>query len=385
MASTLPDTTASTGLELASTAMRMGRPALGALGALAAIAAVAGCGGTRTVTVTAPAAAARVPPAPVALGVPAGYRARHVWHANLSAGPAPDVVVESVGPPVTALGFHSADLRVLEWDPLARRWTVAFDAQKVEPRPGYGTPADSNNGPGYYTDGAASRERTPLLDPKANVTMGPVRFGKLLPGSREQLVFSAVANYGGSGVPGVLAVVDFKGGVADLVYTWGGEGLGRWRIAGALLTARAAYWTPADPHCCAIRDYSFGVAARDGYLTEFADERPWLGVTVREQGGFGDRNGPLTVLSLDDNAPAKGHLEVGDVILRVLDPPPHRKDVGELASKLFDEISLFDAGQTAKLLVRRHGSDLAVSVPLGSLEDSYGDPLPSNDFAVEAL
>jgi hypothetical protein len=348
------------------------------------VAAAAGCGGARSTTVTEPAGSA-VPAAPLALGLPADYRARQVVHANLSGGPVPDVVVTSVGPPVTQLGFHSADLRVLEWDPLVHRWDIAFDAQEVEPQPTLGNPADSNSGPGYYPDSSGDGQTTPLLDPKADVTLGPVRTGRLLPGKREQLVFSASESYGGSGVPGVLAVVDFKGGLANLVYTWSGEGLRHWQIAKDVLHAQAAYWTPADPHCCAIRNYDFAAEAEQGYLTEVADQRPWLGITVRQLGGLGDGDARLEVRSIDDNAPAKGHLRVGDVLEKVLDPPAHRKDIGSLASPIFDELALFDAGQTAKLLVRRAGSDVVVAVPLGSLKDSYGEPLPSNDYAVQAL
>ena len=349
------------------------------------VAVAAGCGGTRTVTVTEPAAASKAPPAPLALGLPTDYRAKQVMHADLSGGPVPDVVVTSVGPAVTRLGFHSADLRVLEWDPLVHRWGVAFDAQKVMPPPVSSNPANSNSGPGYYPDTSDTQPPTPLLDPKADVTLGPVRAGRLLPGKRQQLVFSASANYGGSGVPAVLAVVDFKNGIADVAYTWGGEGLWQWRLADGVLHAQASYWTPADPHCCAIRKYDFAVKAKHGYLTEIQDQRPWLGITVRQLGGDGAKNAPLKVVSIDDNAPAKGHLRVGDVLVKVLNPPAHRKDIGALASPLFDELSLFDAGQTAKLRVRRAGSEIAVSVPLGSLKDSYGTSLPSNDLAVQAL
>lgn len=354
-----------------------------ALAVAALVAVAAGCGSTRTVTVTAPAAASKAPPAPLALGLPAGYRAKQVLHANLSGGPVPDVVVTSVGPPVTGLDFHSADLRVLEWDPLVHRWAVAFDAQKVVPPPVSSNPGNSNTGPGYYPSSSGGPPTTPLLDPKANVTLGPVRFGQLLPGKRRQLVFSASANYGGSGVPAVLAVVDFKDGIANVKYTWSGEGLWNWHLSDGVLHARASYWTPADPHCCAIRTYDFAVKAKQGYLTEIQDQRPWLGITVRELSGADKTR--LEVLSLADKAPAKGHLEVGDVLVKVLNAPAHRKDIGALASPIFDELSLFDAGQTAKLLVRRHGGDVVVSVPLGSLKDSYGEPLPRNDLAVQAL
>ena len=354
--------------------------------ALAAAAALAGCGGASTVTVTVT-ASPKLPPAPIGRGVPSNYRATQVWHVDLSGDSVPEVVVASVGPPVTSFNFHSADLRVLEWDALAHRWSVAFDAQKVVPRESYGEPGVSNSGPGVYAGGFAAGQQTPpLLDPKADVTLGSVRFGALLPGQRKQLLFSAFSNYGGSGVPGVLAVIDFKGGVANLIYSWSGEGLDAWKVVDGRLQARAAYWTPADPHCCALRDYRFTIAPVRGYLTETSDERPWLGVTVRELSGQAMDPGPLQVLSFADQAPARGALRVGDVLLDVLNappPPPHADS--SAASTIFGKLNLLNAGQTAKLLVERGGARITVAVKLGSMKDCYAVPLPDNDYTVEAL
>jgi hypothetical protein len=361
----------------------------GTLATLAAVVAT-GCSGTRTVTVTAPAtttrSALKVPPAPVARGVPDGYRAKQVWHTNLAGSEVPEVVVSSVGPPVGSLGFHSADLRVLEWDALPHRWSVAFDAQKVKPPNTYGEPGRSNSGPGYYPDALAAQEQKPLLDPNADVRLGPVRFGTLLDGSRLQLVFSAAFSYGGSGVPTVLAVVDFKGDLANLAYVWSGEGLGNWKIANRSLRARANYWTPADSHCCPLRTYGFTVASRNGYLAETRDDRPWLGLTVRELNGPGGLAGPLQVTELAGGSPARGHLRAGDVLLDVLNGPSPPKQADPTASSsFFNKLNRLDAGDVAKLSVQRGGSRIEVSVPLGSMKDAYGQPLPTNDYTIEAL
>jgi hypothetical protein len=165
----------------------------------------------------------------------------------------------------------------------------------------------------------------------------------------------------------------------------GGEGLSSWQVAGGALIACASYWTPADAHCCPLRDYGFTVRAQHGYLLETRDERPWLGVTVHEVDGAGAMSGPLQVTELADRSPAAGHLQFGDVIGGVLNspPPPKQSDPAAVAS-IFDKLNLL-AGDVAKLLVSHNGSQIVVSVPLGSMKDSYGQPLPANDFTIEAL
>lgn len=176
-----------------------------------------------------------MPSAPIGLGVPYGYRTTHVWSGDLSGQKVQDVVVASAGPPVTAFGFHSADIRVLLWDPLAHEWSVAFDAQKVYPQLAFEDPGTSNDSPGLGYEGPST---APILDPKADVGLGNVRLVHLLSGRRDQLAFDASMNYGGSGVPDVLAVVDFKGGLANLAYAWTGEGLMGWSVHNGVLRAR---------------------------------------------------------------------------------------------------------------------------------------------------
>lgn len=343
------------------------RTALAAL-SIAAAAGLAGCGGGSH---------ASVPPAPVGLGVPYGYRTTHVWRGNLSGQPVQDVIVASEGPPVTFQGFHSRDIRVLVWDPLAHQWSVAFDAQKVLAQPG-GDPGSSNTGPGWVPSPPPT---TPLLDPKADVYLGPVRLVQLLPGTTQQLAFSAAMNYGGSGVPGVLAVVSFAGGVANVVYTWNGEGLQSWSVANRVLSARAEYWTPADAHCCALTTYAFTIARTRGYLAETSDTRSWLGVTVKETKPNEWPTSPLQVTELSDKSPASGRLRVGDVLLGVLNAPkPPKAFTGSAQVKsVFDKIILLHPGDTAKLLVERDGSKITVPVRLGSQKDAFGVYLPDNN------
>lgn len=339
----------------------------------AATFALAGCGGGNRA----------VPAAPIGLGVPYGYRTTHVWRGDLSGQSVQDVVVASEGPPATFQGFHSRDIRVLVWDPLAHQWTVAFDAQKTFSLPG-GDPGSSNTGPGFVPRPPPT---TPLLDPKADVTLGAVRLVQLLPGARHQLAFSASMNYGGSGVPGVLAVISFEGGIADVVYTWNGEGLRSWNVANRVLGARAEYWTPADAHCCALTTYAFTIAQRNGYLRETSDTRSWLGVEVEETKPNDWPVTPLKVTQIADKSPAAGHIRVGDVILDVVNAPkPPKAFAGSAQVKsIFDKVILIPPGGTAKLLVERGGARVVVPVTLGSQKDAFGQFLPENDYKAAAL
>jgi hypothetical protein len=342
----------------------------------------AGCGGTRVVTVTVTTTVKPVvPPAPIALGVPAGYRAQHVWRARLSGGPIPEAIVTSIGPPATSynFSFHSADLRILAWDPLARRWSVAFDAQKVAVPDDYKwDPGRSNADPGTLGRVSSDTARGPLLDRNAQVDIGPVRFGRLLPGRRSQLVFQARNFYGGSGIPMVLAAIDLQDGVANLVYTWSGEGLDEWHILRSKLEVRAAYWTPTNAHCCPLRDYRFTVAERDGSLGETFDDRPWLGIGVRELADWPQ----LRVTGFDDNSPARTKLLPDDVILGVRHVPKRRAG---LSMSVFDQLSTLRAGDVAQLDVERGGARIVVSVRLGSMRNAVPSLLPATDLKDSAL
>jgi hypothetical protein len=267
---------------------------------------LAGCGGTRTVTVTrvvTTQAQPRVPAPPLARVVPRGYRTRRVYRGNLSGGRVPEVVVTSTGPPTGQLSAHHDDLQVLSWDRIARRWTEVFDAQEVHGDVFPAGPHESNNGPGYPF-GFSAGTPSPILDAKADaqVSVDEVRFAPLLGAKRDQLVFSATYVAAG-GMRGVLAIVDVNGGVADVAYTWSGHsGLGSWRIAGNAVHASANYFAPGDAECCPVRTYEFVLAARGGGIAEVSDDRPFLGVIVR------DAPRGLAVVEVAPRTPAAGHL-----------------------------------------------------------------------------
>ncbi|HEV2590561.1 MAG TPA: hypothetical protein VGU02_01585 [Gaiellaceae bacterium] len=329
-----------------------------AAGLVLAAVALAGCG-----------AHARVPAAPVARGVPAGYRATQVWHARLTGGRTDDVIVASSGPPRTRLAFHSADLRVLSWDDLARRWYVSFDAQKLDPGAFPNTPYGNEEEP--IVDSESNRApHGPLLDSQADVKLDDVAFARLLPGHRKQLVFGASMNYGGSGVPAVLAVVDFPGGFAEPAYVWTGEGGGGFSTRGRELHSHGAYWTTVDPHCCPVRQYAFTVAWRGGELREIADDRPWLGAVVHARNDRVGLFGPVRVQLVWKGSPAAGRLHMGDELLRVAGTRRPSVQGANGEPSVPDELDLLRAGDTAHLVIRRGGKVMTVAVPLASMKDA---------------
>jgi hypothetical protein len=200
-----------------------------------------------------------VPPPPIEKLLPPDYRVDAVLKANLTDGAVPETVVTSVGPPVGDIGLQPATIQVLSWD--GKRWTVLFDAQKVPAPDTYGNPRKSDGGPGALS--GLDQDPVPMLDPEANVGFDLVDSAQMLKGDREQLVFSAVSTYGGSGTPTTLVVADFEDGKAKVVYAWHGENLVVAR-EGNRLYATSSYWTSGDSHCCPSRDYRFVVGPSGG-------------------------------------------------------------------------------------------------------------------------
>jgi hypothetical protein len=346
--------------------------------------ALAGCGGARTHPQAA--RTAGIPAPPYGKAIPANYRALHVWRARLTGSGVPDAIVTSVSPLTGPEGFHSQDLQVLSWDPIADRWEIDFDAQRVASNTFYVSTETSNTGPGLLT--ATSRtDATPLLDPDAQVTIGPVRFEHLLPGSGEQLVFSEVSNYGGSGAPGELVVVDFHGGLANVIYEWSGDGGVRYRIVDNQIVAHAEYWTPSDPHCCPVRTYRFVVGRTSGrYLNELSDQRPWLGIYAKPLDSAG-ASSPVKIVGVVPGSPAAAVLRPGDVVVAVRNPPRLRNASGNfLGPALYDQVASLDSGQTLHLLVSRNGVRLELSIKLASLDGgSVGNAVPPKSFTVTTL
>ena len=307
-----------------------------------------------------------VPPPSVSAFLPNGYRVLRIYHANLSGGATRDVVVTSVtrsGSP-----WIGADLQVLSWDTTRRRWRLTFDGRAATwPKTAAG-PADSNSGPGYPFGLTYPGKPAPILGTLLQLGVGVdrVAFAPLLGRDRNQLVFSASYSAGG-GVQGILVVVAIHNGVGKSIYAWEGDtGLGGWRISHNVIHAWANYMDGHDPECCPVRTYRFALGARGGRIVDVRDDRPFLGVVLRNT-----RTGYPAVVLTAPNGPAAGRLDRGDVILRVENAPSNRTPGPSqpLEYSIFDTISRFRAGQSVHLLIRRGAKRLIASVKLGSLMD----------------
>jgi hypothetical protein len=347
---------------------------------------VAGCGDsekTENSTTTTQEAVSEVRPPNIAKVLPPNYRVRKVWRASLTGQDVPETIVSSVGPPHGELQFHAATLQVLSWDDIAKRWIVIFDGQKVIAPDSFGSPMTSNSGPGN-SFASTPDERKPILDPEADVVVDQVRFPSLLPDKRKQLVFSATINYGGSGVPSTLVVVDFPEAQARIAYAWSGEHLD-WTMAGNQIAAKSSYWTRADAHCCPSRSYTFVVGNQNGSVTVLRDQRPYLGVLVRETGGGTAFTTPLEVVEVDANSPAASVLRVGDVLVDVENAPSRAESDPGASASIYNKVSAFDAGQVASLIVTRDEVQIRLRVRLGSLLDASGVFIPADDYTIGAL
>ena len=332
---------------------------------------------TATPARTAQAAAAPVPKPNFARALPANYRAERVWYRRLTGGSVPDAVITSVGPPTGSSSSHSADIQVLSWDAIARRWEVWFDAQKLTSSGGVWGPLNSN-APIANPAPSTPASFTPILDPKADTSVTQVGFANFAPALGTDLVFTSTASFGASGSAQGLYVVGFPDTQATIVSEWSGQGLDPFRIGGSsphqYLLGKAWYWTPGDAHCCPLRTYTFVIrpTPADGgrdYLGVVKDERPWLGLFVTPVHGPYDAASPVRVVGVAEGSPAARAFRQGDVLL-ALDHAPKLASPPSLGPSLVDEVMSLDAGDRAVFTVRRGGATIKVAVRLGSMVDS---------------
>jgi hypothetical protein len=322
-------------------------------------------------------ATSAVPPPPIARFLPARYRTLETYRADLGSAAVPDVVVTSTNR--SSRSQTGADLQVLSWSPSAARWKLTFDGRSATWPNTTSGPDDSNFGPGHPYGLTYPGKPQPILGtlPQFHVSVDRVAFAPLLGGHRNQLVFSGTYGAAG-GMQGILVVVDFRSGAGKVVYTWEGDtGLGSWRISHNVIHAWANYMAPGDSECCPVRTYRFALGARGGRIREVSDDRPLLGVVLRDGPGAH----PSVVLTAP-HGPSAGRLRPGDVILGVENPPS-----GSGSYHITDIVSSFRAGQTARLLIRRGTRRLAVSVKLGSLMDPAAVAIrtPATDGSETAL
>jgi hypothetical protein len=242
-------------------------------------------------------------------------------------------------------------------------------------------PQHSNGGPGFPYGVTSPGKPRPVLGtlPALDVSVDRVAFAPLVAGDRKQLVFSGTY-VGAGGMQGILGVVAVHDGAGKIVYLWEGDtGLYPWRITHNAIHARANYLAPGDSECCPIRTYRFSLAVRAGRVVEVSDDRPFLGVVLRDL-----RTGYPFVVLTAPNGPAAGHLRRGDVILGIENAPSAE---GALQDSIFDIVSRFHAGQTAHLLLLRGTKRIAINVRLGSLMDPAASRIrtPTTDGSENAL
>jgi hypothetical protein len=354
--------------------------------------ALAGCGGsspkaTTSTSATSTTLPSSVPKPNLAKIVPANYIVKKIQYAKLSNQTTPDAIVVSKGPATGDLDLHPAELQVVAWDALAKRWNVIYDAQKdKEFQEQYGT-STSNE---YITSPPDSpATSSPILDRTADGDVNQIAFVRFGSGKSSDLVFTTTQSYGGSGVPGDLVAIGFDGGEANLRYLWFGDEGASFKVVGSgarqTLAASAQFWTPVDAHCCRVRAYSF-VIGEDGEhtITSLRDDRPWLGLFVKAQQEE-QADSPLDVVNVVDGSPAASLFQVGDVITKIVGAKVS-KDQGLLGSALVDQLALEKAGSSVTFRIERGGATKTVTVKLGSYIDSSAQSAePPNDFSVMAI
>jgi hypothetical protein len=353
---------------------------------------LAGCGGgsdgkKSTTSATGSILPSSVPRPALARIVPANYVVNSISYATLTGQATPDAVVVSKGPAGGDFGFHPAELQVISWDPIAKRWNVIYDAQKdKEFQQQFGT-SGSNE---YITSPPdLPADSTPILDRTAEGDVSKVAFVRFGSGKRLDLVFSTTQTYGGSGSPGNIVVIDFEGGEANLRYLWYGDGGAGFRVVGSganqTLAASAQFWTPVDAHCCPVRSYSFVVGEdAEQMITSLRDDRPWLGLFVKAQQEM-TSNSPLEVVDVVNGSPAASLFQVGDVITKIVGAKVS-KDQGLLGSALVDQLALEKAGSSVTFRIERGGTTKTLTVKLGSYVDSSAQSAePPSDLSVMAI
>jgi hypothetical protein len=304
-----------------------------------------------------------VPRPDFATALPRNYRVTRVLYARLSGGTTPDAVVASIGPPSRSLGLHPADLQVLVWDPVAKRWNTAFDAQKVNSN-SLGVPSDSNSPIQSYSSGTPS----PILDTSSQEAIAQIGVAQFTGSEGPDLVFSTYANGGaGSGVSD-LSVVNLANGAASDEYDWSGSGQVTFRVAGhaphQVLLARAQYWTIIDPDCCPTRIYRFEIGWGPlEQVADISDDRPFLGLYVSSATGP-DGSTAGRVVSVVPHSPAAGRFHVGDLVLGIAGA----KKIGIGAGPVVvDELAQLKAGTRAIVEIERGSQRLSIGVTLGSI------------------
>ncbi len=296
---------------------------------------------------------------------------------SLDGTPVPNVVVQSAGP-IDEFGGHRQDVQVLAWDPIARRWIVAFDARRVT-MPDY---ADSNWWPPSYSGVGPSE---PILPKDRADLVHQLQLVNLGPKAQPALVFTADVN-AGANQPSEIVVVDFSQGEAQLAYTWSGDDLPRLEVSGPASHQRVAVtadlFTAVDPMSTPARRYHFVLSSTREGVKVTSDDRPWLGIYASDAGL--SATSPLPVTGTVSGSPAARVLRKGDELLAV-DNEPLSSSAYSLGPLLVDQLERHHAHERVELTVERAGSLLHLSVRLGSLLDSSAQNVTAPSDASELV
>jgi serine/threonine protein kinase len=299
--------------------------------------------------------------------VPAAQRVLRVEHFRLDPGqPALVAVTTTTGSPNASGTYANQNMLLLAWDHYAQRWTLVYDAAREKVNIFYDPDAPTNS----YD---ASAITTPASLVSGGEGVSGIRLSEVRnqPHGAADLLVVANIVYGDGGGQNV-GIIHYSGQVARVVWADSDDD-GQAHVIGRAghqqVAITSAWLTPADPQCCAARFYQVVVAAsRQPAVGEtyrvISDNRPWLGVIVKEQ-PQGSANSDAVVVSVVPGSPAAGILRPGDVLAGVTGSTVKSHGLGPA---IFDQLAAYKPGQLVHLNIYRNGSPLqVVAVRLSTL------------------
>jgi len=301
------------------------------------------------------------------------YRVVEVTKLRLSGGPTDERVVISSGPgldPNSPVEGGTEDVQVLSYDPLAKRWNVAFDAASK-------TTSDGANG---------ATSLLPQADRVGTVAARPVQLATAAPADLLITGVDSTTNHPTT----VIGIVRF-GGSATLSYADHSATNADIRIDGPsqgpqTVAVTSDYFTYADPACCPLRKFtqSIGLKGQAGVVGVLADDRPWLGAWITGPFARDYPAGTGVVVSTVNGSPASAVLQVGDIVTGV----QGAQSATSNGVRVYDEIGALKAGTKVLLDVQRDEKKETLSVTLGSRADdtaSFLEPPRAASIGVGAF
>ena len=306
-----------------------------------------------------------VTPAPVAAAVfqflPATYRVTSTTPVDLDGSDTPQVVVTAIGTIQDggSSGLAPTTVLLLTFDPLANRWTEAFDASQ---EPSYQANSQQGAGPGVVSPTGSGPQIALVHDQPA--------------GGADLLYW--VNSVGGNSGKLIVGIVHFASGVATLTYSEDGdEGhVGSFDVPTSTPAAVSVtgtgpnqtvqitlpWITAADSRSQAARMYTRTLAPNwTGYYQVIADDRPYVGVAISPLPG----RTQARVESVDPTSPANGELHVGDILTGVADTALGTTITSTLIGPpVIDEVAILQPETTVTLQIVRNGTSSDVTLRL---------------------